>query len=122
MQPLRRATLVPFFADMPLSEITTVDVARWLHDYSAVRPGGAEQRSQIDLFASSPLGASIWCHIQPVVVAAFSVSAAIRTSCLASTFKTNIDNPMVRSVWVRVARSGDQNRAGDERYSRAAQD
>ena len=47
-----RVTLLPFFADMRMDEIGTADVARWFHDYSAVRPGGANSALSIlqDMF------------------------------------------------------------------------
>ena len=47
-----RVTLLPFFADMRIDEIGTADVARWFHDYSAVRPGGANSALSIlqDMF------------------------------------------------------------------------
>lgn len=42
-----RCTLLPFFGDMPLDWITRADVARWFHDYSKLRPGGANQALSI---------------------------------------------------------------------------
>lgn len=38
-----RSTLLPFFGDMTLDQITTADVARWFHDYGRRRPGGANR-------------------------------------------------------------------------------
>ncbi len=38
-----RCTLLPCFADMAMGEITRTEVARWFHDYSAGRPGGANR-------------------------------------------------------------------------------
>ena len=32
-----RSTLLPFFGDMPLDQITSADVARWFHDYGRLR-------------------------------------------------------------------------------------
>ncbi|MDH3770796.1 MAG: tyrosine-type recombinase/integrase, partial [Nitrospirota bacterium] len=47
-----RSTLLPFFGEMPMDGIATGDVARWFHDYSAVRPGGANRALSIlrDMF------------------------------------------------------------------------
>ncbi len=38
-----RVTLLPAFGDMPLDRIQRADVARWFHDYSERRPGGANR-------------------------------------------------------------------------------
>ena len=38
-----KSTLLPFFAAMPIDGISEADVARWYHDYGAMRPGGANR-------------------------------------------------------------------------------